>query len=258
MAEAPAVIVPDWPAPPGVRALVTTRPGGVSVGPHAGLNLSLSGGDAREAVLENRRRLGALLPAPPRWWSQVHGTRCVDAAQAADGTEADAAMTTTPGVVCAVLTADCLPVFLCAADGRAVAVAHAGWRGLLAGVIESAIDALRAADSDELLVWYGPAIGPAAFEVGIEGRAAFVAEDAGAEAAFEPRGGGKFLADIYALADRRLVRRGVRRPATTVFCTLSDAARFYSYRRDGVTGRMASCIWIDQSGSGGAAAAARA
>lgn len=240
------VIRPDWPAPAHVRALVTTRQGGVSSGPYAGLNLSLSGGDAREAVLENRRRLAGLLPAPPRWLSQVHGTTCVDAARVSDVTEADAAMTTRPGVVCAVLTADCLPVLLCAADGSAVAVAHAGWRGLRAGVIERTIDALRAAGAGELLAWYGPAIGPAAFEVGAEVRDAFVAEDATATVAFVPRGGDKFLADIYALADLRLARRGVRRATTTVVCTHTDAARFYSYRRDGVTGRMATCIWIDE------------
>ena len=237
-------ITPDWDAPANVRALVTTRAGGVSAAPWAGLNLGLHVGDDPAAVAENRRRLRACLPAEPVWLHQVHGTTCIAAAQAPRGAQADAAWTDVPGVVCAVLTADCLPVFFCDAAGARVAVAHAGWRGLLDGVLESTVASLRAAGAQELMAWIGPGIGPQAFEVGGEVRDAYLAHDTDAAAAFVRRDNGRWLADLPQLATQRLRSAGLRRIATTVVCTYGDAERFYSYRRDGVTGRMASCIWL--------------
>lgn len=241
-------IRPDWPAPPRVRALVTTRRGGVSLAPWDSFNLGDHVGDDVEAVEENRRRLRRELPAEPVWLHQVHGTRCVDAAHAVPRVEADAAFARRPGVVCAILTADCLPVLLCDEAGTVVGAAHAGWRGLLDGVIESTVAAMAASGSlagERLLAWLGPAIGPAAFEVGDEVRAAFVARDPAAAAAFLPHREGKWLADIYALARQRLAGLGVRRIASADFCTVRDRRDFFSYRRDGVTGRMASLIWLE-------------
>ena len=235
-------IIPDWPAPPNVRALVTTRHGGVSSGPYASLNLGDHVGDSPAAVAENRRLLRAHLPAEPVWLKQVHGKRCLDAAQAQVGSEADAAFARTPGVVCTVLTADCLPMLLCDRQGTVVAAAHAGWRGLAAGVIESTVAAMGL-PGEQLMAWLGPAIGPENFEVGDEVRAIFVAHDPQAANAFVPQGNGKWLCDIYALAQQRLRALGVCRIAGPDFCTLRDARRFYSYRREGVTGRMASLIW---------------
>lgn len=237
-------IVPDWPVPPNVRALVTTRAGGVSTDPWAGLNLGDHVGDDPAAVAENRRHLRAYLPAEPLWLRQVHGTRCVDAAWAAPDTEADASFARRPDIVCAVLTADCLPVLLCDATGTVVAAAHAGWRGLAAGVIEATVRAMDV-PGDRLVAWLGPAIGPKHFEVGGEVRAAFMAHDPAATAAFVARPDGKWLCDIYRLARQRLAALGVRRVAGADFCTVRDAARFFSYRRDGVTGRLASLIWME-------------
>lgn len=234
-------IVPDWPAPANVHALVTTRAGGVSVGAYASLNLGDHVGDDPAAVAANRALLRRRLPAEPVWLRQVHGTRCVDAAAARD-TEADAACARAPNVVCAVLTADCLPLLLCDAGGTAVAAVHAGWRGLATGVVESAVAAMGVPGQD-LIAWLGPAIGPASFEVGDEVRAAFLAHDPAAAAAFVPHGAGKWLCDIYLLARQRLERLGVRRLAGAEFCTVRDSGRFFSYRRDGATGRMASLIW---------------
>jgi len=239
---APEFIFPDWPAPPNVRALVTTRSGGVSSGPYASLNLGDHVGDDPAAVAENRRRLRALLPAEPVWLEQVHGTRCLDAAQAADR-RADAALARSPGVICAVLTADCLPVLLCDAAGTAVAVAHAGWRGLAAGVIEATVAALGL-PGERLLAWLGPAIGPTRFEVGDEVRATFLAHDPAAAAAFVACPNEKWRCDLYQLARQRLAALGVRRPAGADFCTAGDTERFFSYRRDGSTGRMASLVWL--------------
>jgi YfiH family protein len=237
-------IRPDWDAPANVKALQTTRIGGVSAAPWHSLNLGDHVGDDPEAVAENRRRLRQLLPAEPVWLKQVHKTRCIDAADPDAGNEADAAFTRTPGVVCAVLTADCLPVLLCDAAGTVVAAAHAGWRGLAGGVIESAVRAMGV-PGENLMAWFGPAIGHDHFEVGDEVRASFIAHDPAAAAAFRPHASGKWLCDIYALARQRLSALGVRRVAGGDFCTVKDAERFYSYRRDGVTGRMASLIWID-------------
>ena len=238
-------IVPDWPAPSSVRALITTRAGGVSRGVYAGLNLGLGSDDDIEAVSRNRAKLRQWLPAEPLWLRQVHGTTVADADAVKDSPEADAAVARRDGAVCAVLTADCLPLLLCDDEGTVVAAAHAGWRGLCSGVIEQT---LRAMDRPPraLLAYLGPAIGPAAYEVGAEVREAFVAADAQSEAAFSPGKPGKFRADLYALARRRLARSGVTRIYGGGYCTYTERERFYSYRRDGATGRMASLIWIQQ------------
>jgi YfiH family protein len=237
---------PDWPAPPHVRAWVTTRGGGVSRAPFTALNLGDHVGDAPAAVAENRGRLAAALalPAVPSWLNQVHGRTAVAAESAVPGCEADAAYSHGAGGVCAVLTADCLPVLFCDRGGTVVAAAHAGWRGLAGGVLEATVAALGVAPAD-LLAWLGPAIGPDHFEVGDEVRAAFVAADAGAGAAFVPQGPGHWLADLYALARRRLAAAGVGQVFGGGLCTVCDPERFYSYRRDGRTGRMASLIWLE-------------
>jgi hypothetical protein len=247
-------LLPDWDAPAAVRALVTTRAGGFSAAPYAGLNLATHVGDAPERVADNRRRLclGILpLPADPLWLEQVHGTRVVESGQYRAGDQADACIARTPGRVCAVLSADCLPLLFCADDASAVAAAHAGWRGLSAGMIEACVAAM-AIPPARLLAWLGPAIGPRAYEVGDEVRAAFCRQDAGAQRAFVPHGPGKWLCDLYLLARQRLSALGVERVSGGGHCTFSDPRRFYSYRRDGVTGRMASCIWIETNGKGGA------
>lgn len=238
-------IVPAWPAPPNVRALVTTRAGGVSVGPYASMNPADHVGDAPAAVAENRRRLRALLPAEPRWLKQVHGVAVADVGGTATALpEADAAISRRANGVCAVLTADCLPVFLCDEGGSVVGVVHAGWRGLRAGVIEAAVARMRI-PGERLLAYLGPAIGPQAFEVGAEVRDAFLAADPAAAAAFVPSvAPGKWLADLYRLARQRLARLGATRVFGGDACTYSDAGRFFSYRRDGAAGRMASLIWL--------------
>ncbi len=237
-------ILPDWPAPANVRALVTTRHGGVSTGPYASFNLGDHVGDDPAAVAANRHLLRTRLPAEPVWLQQVHGTRCIAAATAAPNSEADAACARSPGVVCAVLTADCLPILLCDTDGTVVAAAHAGWRGLAAGVIEATVTAM-AVPGERLLAWLGPAIGPDNFEVGGEVRDTFIAHDPQAARAFTAKANGKWLCDIYLLARQRLETLGVCHPASADFCTVRDAERFFSYRRDGITGRMASLIWLD-------------
>jgi len=240
-------IVPDWPAPAGVRALITTRAGGASRGAYAGLNLGLRSGDDAEAVARNRASLRQWLPAEPLWLRQVHGTTVVEADTVEGSPEADAALARRPGRVCAALTADCLPLLLCDEEGTIVAAVHAGWRGLCSGVIERTLQAMDR-PPEALLAYFGPAIGPAAYEVGAEVRAAFIAADpggdAGSGAAFAPGGPGKFCADLYALARRRLAWSGVLRIYGGGYCTYTERERFYSYRRDGATGRMASLIWI--------------
>ena len=233
---------PGWPAPAPVRALTTTRAGGVSRPPWNAFNLATHVGDTPQHVAANRAALRRRfdLPADPVWLQQVHGARVVEAGAAA---EADAVWSRTPGQVCAVLTADCLPVLLCDRAGDCVAAAHAGWRGLAAGVLEATVAALPA-DAADLMAWLGPAIGPDAFEVGDEVREAFVTADARAGAAFRPAGDGRWLADLYGLARLRLAAAGVTRVFGGGLCTFTDRDRFYSYRRDGVTGRMASLIWL--------------
>lgn len=239
-------IEPDWPAPGQVQARSTTRRGGVSAGPWHSLNLATHVGDDPAAVAENRRRLREQgeLPAAPAWLTQVHG--CGVAQGAAAGCEADARVSSRPGEVCAVLTADCLPVLLCDRSGSRVAAVHAGWRGLAGGVLEQTLDNFSQ-PAAEMLAWLGPAIGPDAFEVGDEVRAAFIGADAEAKTAFRPARPGHWFADIYRLARQRLAARGVTAVYGGDLCTYREAERFYSFRRDGQTGRMASLIWLAAS-----------
>ncbi|OGA27098.1 MAG: hypothetical protein A3F77_18070 [Betaproteobacteria bacterium RIFCSPLOWO2_12_FULL_67_28] len=221
------LITPDWPAPPGVRAVFTTR----------------SFGDMREDG-EGRARLRAVVPAEPRWLTQVHGAEVLDDASAAvPEPQADAAVTRRRGKPCAVLVADCLPVLFASRSGDAIGVAHAGWRGLAAGVIEATLAAL-ALPASEVLAWLGPAIGARAYEVGAEVRAAFVARDPAAEDAFEPSRPGHWQLDLGAIARRRLAAHGVTQVCGGAYCTHRDAARFYSWRRDRAVARMAAVIWL--------------
>lgn len=236
-------IVPDWPAPAGVRALITTRHGGVSRGACSSLNLAMHVGDDPVAVAENRTRLRRYLPDEPLWLDQVHGVAVVRADQAQQGAKADGAVTRRRGTVCAVMTADCLPLLLCDTAGSVVGIAHAGWRGLAAGVIEATVRAMGNGGGG-LLAYLGPAIGPASFEVGAEVRAAFLAHDARASAAFVPAGTDKFRADIYQLARQRLADAGVGAVFGGVADTCAEAQRFFSFRRDRASGRMASLIWL--------------
>ena len=254
----PSVLVPDWPAPPTVHAFSTSRDGGVSNGPFASLNLGSHVGDAPDRVQENRRRVCALLPAPPMWLEQVHGIDVAAHRLAAGRVRADAAFTSAAGAVCAVMTADCLPVLFCDASGSVVAAAHAGWRGLAAGVLENTIRAMQA-PPPQLLAWFGPAIGPQAFEVGDDVRDVFVAHDASAAGAFAGAGrAGKWLADLAALARRRLALAGVDRVFGGHWCTYQDRDRFFSHRRDGRCGRHASVIWLSESVHRGDSGKARA
>lgn len=238
-------IIPDWPAPQNVRALQTTRHGGVSAPPYDSLNLGDHVGDAPLAVERNRMRLAPLLPSEPVWLRQVHGTEVVDAAQAACWPQADACITTHPDAVCAVMTADCLPLLLCDEQGSVVGAAHAGWRGLCDGVIEQTVRAMNAPPGS-IIAWLGPAIGAQSFEVGDEVRTAFVAAQPQAATAFTPGTSGKWLADIYHLARLRLNRLGIARIYGGGLCTYTDRARFFSYRRDGITGRMGTFIWLER------------
>ena len=238
-------IDPDWPAPPGIRALSTTRLGGESRAPWNSFNLGDHVGDDPASVTANRARLAAKLPAGTQlqWLRQVHGTRVIEAGAAATP-EADASWTASLGHACAVMTADCLPVLFCDRAGTTVAAAHAGWRGLCAGVLEATVAAMPV-DSGELLAWLGPAIGAEAFEVGAEVRDAFVAVSAAADACFHPADRAEhFLADIYQLARQRLQACGVNQVHGGGACTCTDETRFFSYRRDGQTGRMATVICI--------------
>jgi YfiH family protein len=247
------IIIPDWTgAPAGIGAMTTLRRGGVSHAPYddgsgaGGLNLGAHVGDLPQHVEQNRLLVQALLPARPAWLSQIHGTAVVDAAGAADTPQADASIATRRGVVCAIQTADCLPVLFCDTAGRIVGAAHAGWRGLAGGVLQNTIAGMRDAGADEILAWLGPAIGPQRFEVGEDVLNAFAAVDVKTGAAFAPVAGrpGKYLADIYRLARMMLAKVDVQRVYGGGLCTMTDDRRFYSYRRDKVTGRMASLIWI--------------
>lgn len=239
-------IYPDWPAPARIRSLVTTRANGVSKGAYSGLNLGDHVGDSAIDVAQNRTRLREELPGDPHWLKQVHGATVAYADHLAELVEADAAVARRVNSVCAVLTADCLPVLFCADDASVVGAAHAGWRGLAAGVLEQTVETMDYAPG-RILAWLGPAIGPTAFEVGAEVRAAFVADQPQNATAFKNKGDGKWLGDIYALARLRLQRIGVLQIYGGEWCTYHDAERFYSYRREGVTGRMASLIWIAEA-----------
>jgi YfiH family protein len=251
------VLRPDWPdLPANVGALATTRKGGVSAAPWddgasgGGLNLGRHVDDLPEAVQENRARLQALLPGHPAWIAQVHGAAVADARLVQPGAPVqtgDASIAADAGIVCAILTADCLPVLFADLDGTVVGAAHAGWRGLAGGVLGATVAAMRAAGAGEITAWLGPAIGPDAFEVGADVRAAFEAALPGeAASAFRPYPGreGKYLADIYSLARRMLACDGVTRVHGGNRCTFTEATTFYSYRRDRVTGRQASLIWL--------------
>ncbi|MFB8831158.1 peptidoglycan editing factor PgeF [Azotobacter sp. CWF10] len=237
-----ALLVPDWPAPERVRACVTTREGGISAAPFDSFNLGDHVGDEPVAVTENRQRLQSGLGCEPAWLRQVHGVMVVPADPAL-APEADASWTDRSGIACAILTADCLPVLFCDRAGTRVAAAHAGWRGLAGGVLEATLDALAVAP-ENLLVWLGPAIGPAAFEVGPEVREAFLERHPQAASAFvASRNPGRFMADLYRLARIRLAARGVEAVYGGGLCTFQDA-RFYSYRRAPRTGRFASLVWL--------------
>lgn len=261
MSTHPQWLIPHWPGlPASVGVLSTTRCGGVSPAPYddgaggGGLNLGNHVGDHALNVERNRAIVRGMLPAAPHWLSQVHGTAVVDLATLTpeQSPQADACLSSRPGQVCGIMTADCLPVLLADRAGTVVAGAHAGWRGLVAGVLENTVAAMRDAGAGALTAWMGPAIGPYQFEVGPEVRAAFLAaavtgsDQRHVEAAFSVMEGrpGKYLADIYGLARHRLRAAGVQEVHGGEFCTVSNAARFYSYRRDGVTGRQATLIWI--------------
>lgn len=256
-AGAPCLLVPDWPAPPGVRAFTTLRGGGVSRGVHGlpgglpgGLNLGSRCGDDVADVTENRRRLRTLLPSDPFWLRQVHGVAVVSPETADwasdEEPEADAAVTTERRRALVVLTADCLPVFIADVEGRAVGVAHAGWRGLAAGVLERTVDALqRRRPHARWLAHIGPGIGPEAFEVGNDVRDVFVGHDAAAVRAFRPTGvTGKWRCDLGTLARDRLRDVGVTAVTGGADCTVGDPRRFFSHRRDRAGGRFASVIWL--------------
>lgn len=236
----------DWPAPRTVRAGTSLRQGGVSRGSFASLNLGAHVGDDPAAVMENRRRLVTelALPGEPRWLNQVHGNAVLDLGGGLGSACADAVVADSPEQVCAVLTADCLPVLFCDTAGTRVAAAHAGWRGLANGVLEATLDRLRV-PADRVLAWLGPAIGPAHFEVGEEVRSAFLAHDPRAAGAFRASRPGHWFADLYSLARLRLQARHISRIFGGTHCTFTETSRFFSHRRDrGVTGRMASVIWL--------------
>jgi polyphenol oxidase len=237
-------IVPDWPAAANVRALSTTRAGGASRGHYAGLNLATRVGDDSGAVERNRAALRAHLPVEPFWLEQVHGIDVVEAGPGSAPARADGAVARTRHCVCAVLTADCLPVLLAARAGDVVGVAHAGWRGLASGVIEATLVRMGVAGEDTI-AWLGPAISQAAYEVGSDVYETFVGRDAAARHAFRPGAPGKYHADLYALARHRLRAAGVTAVHGGGFCTYGEPERFYSYRRDRTTGRMATLVWID-------------
>jgi YfiH family protein len=243
-------IEPDWRAPPGVLGVSTTRVGGVSRAPRESFNLAYHVADTDAAVTANRRRLQDGLPPGTRiqWLTQVHGAGVVEAGIGPDAPEADAVWTRESGLACAVLTADCLPVLFCDLEGTTVAAAHAGWRGLAAGVLEATVSAMGL-DPRRMMAWLGPAIGPARFEVGPEVRAALTAQRPAAGACFAPSAGrpGHYMADLYGLATERLRSLCVARISGGGWCTCSEPSRFFSYRRDGATGRMATLVMLRPS-----------
>lgn len=233
----------EWPAPARVHTLITTRQGGVSPAPFASLNLAEHVGDAPEHVTANRALVRQRLPAEPAWLTQTHSTIVRMAEQVNVPCEGDASVTRQTDTVCTVMTADCLPVLLCDRQGSTVAAAHAGWRGLCNGILEATVAGM-AGPPDELLAWLGPAIGPDAFEVGHDVRNAFMAVDPAAASAFQQIDQDKYLADLYLLARQRLARLGLDAVYGGTHCTVIERGRFFSYRRDGCTGRMASMIWL--------------
>ena len=242
------LIIPDWPLPPNVKAIQTTRKGGFSRAPYDTFNLGSHVEDDPLHVDRNRQLLNPYVPTEPVWLTQVHGVAVVDAGATTCAPEADAAFAKTKAAVCVVMTADCLPILFCNQEGTVVAATHAGWRGLCDGVIESTVKALQV-PPDSLMAWLGPAIGPEAFEVGEEVRQEFIAKHADSENAFSTSQDGKWLGNIYHLAQQRLRQLGVNAiyggGIDQDFCTYTDSERFFSYRRDGKTGRMASLIWLE-------------
>ncbi|CNI44244.1 purine nucleoside phosphorylase YfiH [Yersinia pekkanenii] len=239
------LILPNWPIPAGVKACSTTRQGGISASPYDSLNLGTHVGDAAASVAANRQRLveQAGLPQMPVWLEQVHGTRVLHLdGKVTPDVQADAVYSRVAGQVCAVMTADCLPVLFCSLAGNEVAAAHAGWRGLCAGILEQTLAQFNATPSS-IIAWLGPAIGPQQFEVGEDVKQAFINIDPQSAAAFTPTGT-KYLADIYLLAHLRLQAAGIHAIYGGEHCTVSEKQQFFSYRRDGITGRMASLVWL--------------
>ena len=240
------LIIPDWPAPANVKALQTTRNGGNSTAPYNSLNLGSHVADNAIHVAQNRQLLSQFLPSEPVWLNQTHSITVVDAANSSCLPDADTSYSNRKNVVCVTMTADCLPILLCDTAGTLVASIHAGWRGLCDGIIEATFFQLPAKPAD-LMAWLGPAIGPNAFEVGAEVRAQFMTKDAKAESAFVAHGD-KYLCDLYKIATQRLHKLGI----TQIYggghdknwCTYTDQENFFSYRRDGLTGRMATLIWL--------------
>lgn len=238
------LIIPDWPAPANVKGLQTTRLGGLSSAPYDSLNLGDHVGDAPLAVERNRMLLNTLLPSEPVWLEQVHGTIVANADNASCLPQADACIARQRDAVCVVMTADCLPVLLCDTQGSVVGAVHAGWKGLAAGVVEATVRAMGVPPKN-LMAWFGPAISQPAFEVGEEVRAVFVDADPQAAAAFIPGRQGKWYADIYALARLRLKAIGITHIYGGGDCTCRESEKFFSYRRDGATGRMGTFIWLE-------------
>jgi YfiH family protein len=243
-------ILPNWPAPANVKSLQTTRNGGISAGPYASLNLGDHVQDDPLHVAYNRQLLSQYVPSEPVWLNQVHGVNVVDAGNTDCVPDADASFTTRNRIVCVTMTADCLPILLCDTAGTVVASIHAGWRSLCDGVIEATITKILASttvNTRDLMAWLGPAIGPTAFEIGSEVRAQFIAKDAQAESAFQSQDNEKWLGNIYRIATQRLNNLGIKQiygGQQEQFCTVTDSARFFSFRRDNVTGRMATLIWL--------------
>lgn len=246
VAMAESFLTVNWPAPNHIKAITTTRNGGQSIAPYDSLNLGDHVGDDPVLVASNRRILikNAYLPTEPLWLEQTHSINAIDANQWQPEVEADAIMSNSANIVCAVMTADCLPVLITDRAGSQVAAVHAGWRGLQAGIIENTLAKFKA-PSSEIIVWLGPAIGPQAFEVGPEVKAAFLAVDPLAESAFVSTYADRYLADIYQLARQRLTAQGITAVYGGDYCTFNEKQRFFSFRRDGVTGRMATLIWIE-------------
>jgi len=235
-------LAPDWPVPAGIHAATTLRTGGVSLPPYQSLNPALHVGDDIGRVTKNRQIIKDMLelPAEPVWLEQIHSNRVIHAQSTSIPLQADASYTCDSGVVCVVMTADCLPLLVCSADGECVGAIHAGWRGLLSGIISNSLKSMGCSD---YLVWLGPAIGPSCFEVGAEVREAFAQKSEAFSDAFIQKSNGKWLANIYQLARIELASLGVNKVFGGDFCTVTDAQRFYSYRRDQQTGRLATLIW---------------
>ncbi|MBL78901.1 MAG: hypothetical protein CMH70_02505 [Nitrosomonadaceae bacterium] len=239
-------ITPNWPAPSNIQAIFTTRIGGISKGPYESFNLGDHVGDTLASVNHNRAELFESLPSKPKWLNQMHGSRPIWVDKDIDCLQGDAALSKTKNIVCAILTADCLPIFLCDEAGTVVGIAHAGWRGLIAGVIQKTVTEMRK-ECGHIIAYLGPAIGPKYFEIGEEVRCSFIKQDTISTSAFIPCNGTnkkKWLANIFLLARQKLIKAGVTKIYSHEECTYSNSDKFFSYRRDGNTGRMAGLIWL--------------